>query len=47
MALNPGSTSYPRQDGHLPSYIVMDLDKNGTPAFEAQIFLKKKTKKPL
>ena len=34
MALNQGSTSYPRQDGHLPSYIVMEIDANGTPDYQ-------------
>lgn len=34
VALNPGSTSYPRQDGHLPSYIVMEIDANGTPDYQ-------------
>lgn len=29
VALNPGSISYPRQDGHLPSYIIMEIDENG------------------
>ena len=27
IALNPGSLSYPRQEGRRPSYIMMDLDK--------------------
>ena len=27
--LNPGSISYPRQEGKRPSYIVMDLDEEG------------------
>ena len=27
--LNPGSLSYPRQDGRKPSYILMELDKEG------------------
>ena len=27
--LNPGSISYPRQENHRPSYIVMDLDREG------------------
>lgn len=27
--INPGSLSYPRQEGHLPSYIIMELDENG------------------
>jgi putative phosphoesterase len=28
-ALNPGSLSYPRQEGRRPSYIIMEIDKNG------------------
>lgn len=28
-ALNPGSLSYPRQEGRRPSYIIMELDENG------------------
>ena len=28
-ALNPGSLSYPRQDGRRPSYIIMDIDREG------------------
>lgn len=31
--LNPGSISYPRQEGRRPSYIVMDLDKEGKAHF--------------
>ncbi|HIQ95035.1 MAG TPA: metallophosphoesterase [Candidatus Limivivens merdigallinarum] len=27
--LNPGSISYPRQEGRKPSYIIMEIDKNG------------------
>ena len=27
--LNPGSISYPRQDNHKPSYIVMEIDRKG------------------
>ena len=27
--LNPGSLSYPRQDGRRPSYIQMELDREG------------------
>ena len=26
--LNPGSMTYPRQDGRRPSYILMEIDKN-------------------
>ncbi|RDU24767.1 metallophosphoesterase family protein [Anaerosacchariphilus polymeriproducens] len=32
--LNPGSLSYPRQDGRLPSYAIMEADDEGTPKFE-------------
>lgn len=28
IAINPGSLSYPRQDGHRPSYIIMEIDRN-------------------
>lgn len=28
--LNPGSLSLPRQEGHRPSYILMELDREGT-----------------
>lgn len=27
--LNPGSLAYPRQSGHIPSYMVMDIDDEG------------------
>ncbi|MBR1691277.1 MAG: metallophosphoesterase [Lachnospiraceae bacterium] len=33
-AVNPGSLSYPRQDGKRPSYIVMTLDEKGDASFE-------------
>ena len=29
VVLNPGSLSYPRQDGRKPSYMLMELDRNG------------------
>lgn len=29
IAVNPGSLSYPRQDGHRPSYAVMEIDRFG------------------
>ncbi|MDO5539754.1 MAG: metallophosphoesterase [Eubacteriales bacterium] len=32
--LNPGSLSYPRQEGRKPSYIVMESDENGKTDFE-------------
>lgn len=35
-ALNPGSLSYPRQEGHKPSYSVMEINEKG----ETQIFFK-------
>ena len=31
--LNPGSLSYPRQEGRKPSYILMDIDKHGEAHF--------------
>lgn len=31
--LNPGSLSYPRQEGRKPSYIIMEMDKNGEAEF--------------
>lgn len=34
IALNPGSLSYPRQEGKRPSYILMDIDKKGEASFE-------------
>ena len=34
IAINPGSTSYPRQSGRVPSYIVMEIDRNGEAHFE-------------
>lgn len=34
IALNPGSISYPRQDGKRPSYIMMNIDKKGDAHFE-------------
>lgn len=29
IAVNPGSLSYPRQEGHLPSYVIMEIDRFG------------------
>ena len=34
IAVNPGSLSYPRQEGHTPSYMVMSLDKKGRAHFD-------------
>ena len=28
IAINPGSLTYPRQEGRRPSYILMEIDKN-------------------
>ena len=33
VVLNPGSISYPRQEGRKPSYIIMDLDEEGEAHF--------------
>ena len=33
IAINPGSLAYPRQEGRRPSYIIMDLDRNGNAHF--------------
>lgn len=29
IAVNPGSLSYPRQEGHKPTYALMEIDKHG------------------
>ena len=34
-ALNPGSLSFPRQEGRRPSYAIVETDPQGT--FEAEI----------
>ncbi|MCI5620517.1 MAG: metallophosphoesterase [Lachnospiraceae bacterium] len=36
IALNPGSVSYPRQEGKKPSYILMEFDKNEDVHFELE-----------
>lgn len=33
VAVNPGSLTYPRQDGKKPSYILMELDRKGEAHF--------------
>lgn len=33
MAINPGSLTYPRQDGRRPSYIIMEIDAKGEAHF--------------
>lgn len=32
--INPGSLSYPRQEGRQPSYVVMEINANGNASFE-------------
>lgn len=34
IAVNPGSLTYPRQDGKRPSYAVMEIDDHGEVLFE-------------
>ena len=34
IAINPGSLTYPRQNGRRPSYIVMELEEGKRPQFE-------------
>ena len=36
VALNPGSLSYPRQEGRRPSYLLMEIDKKGQAFFEIE-----------
>lgn len=38
--LNPGSLSYPRQEGRRPSYMIMDIDEAGKPITPRSIFKK-------
>lgn len=33
IAINPGSLSYPRQEGRKPSYILMEMDQEGELSF--------------
>ncbi|MEG1459318.1 MAG: metallophosphoesterase [Acetivibrio sp.] len=33
IALNPGSISLPRQEGHRPSYLIMEIDREGKAHF--------------
>lgn len=44
IAINPGSISYPRQDGKKPSYILMEIDKSGEAHFKIN-YLEKCEKK--
>ena len=34
IAINPGSLSYPRQEGRKPSYIIMEIDEGGEADFQ-------------
>ena len=34
--LNPGSLTYPRQEGHRPSYIIMEVDENENVSYEVR-----------
>lgn len=34
VVINPGSISYPRQDGRKPSYVVLDIEGNGSVKFD-------------
>ena len=43
--LNPGSLSYPRQEGRRPSYILMELDAKGQTHYHINYILKKFFKK--
>lgn len=36
--LNPGSASFPRQEGHRGSYMVMEIDEDGGVTFEERYF---------
>jgi len=36
--LNPGSISYPRQEGRQPSYIIMELEEDGEAYFTIEYF---------
>lgn len=36
VALNPGSVSYPRQEGHKPSYALMEIDEEGEAHFSIE-----------
>ncbi len=36
IAVNPGSLSYPRQEGRRPSYIIMDIDRQERLSFQIE-----------
>ncbi|MDE6698985.1 MAG: metallophosphoesterase [Lachnospiraceae bacterium] len=33
MVINPGSISYPRQEGKIPTYVIMEIDKDGDASY--------------
>lgn len=33
MVINPGSISYPRQEGKIPTYVIMEIDKAGDASY--------------
>ena len=35
-AINPGSLTYPRQEGRKPSYIIMEVDEKGEASFKVK-----------
>lgn len=37
--LNPGSISYPRQEGRCPSYIIMEIDQKGEARFQMEYLM--------
>ncbi len=39
VALNPGSLTYPRQDGRKPSYIIMEIDDDGEAHYELKYII--------
>ena len=32
--VNPGSLSYPRQEGHRPTYMLMEIEEGAAPSFK-------------
>lgn len=40
MVINPGSLSYPRQEGKVPTYVVMEIDKYGDASYTLNYFEK-------
>jgi hypothetical protein len=43
--LNPGSISRPRQEGHIPTYAVMEVEEDGKVTFHQCSYVKKSGKK--